>query len=255
MKILILGQNGMLGHVVDKYMVERGYSVDKTHHKWPSLDFENLITKSSADFLINCIGRIPQKNSDFKSFLSSNTDLPIFLAENFRGKIIHPTTDCEFAGSSDPSFFYEKDDLQDANDSYGKSKIWATQELLKYLNVKVIRTSIIGPEIFDKKSLWEWFVGCENPKGFVSHFWNGITTLQWAKEAEKHILSFEGGLTQVGANKLSKFELLNILNEKLHLGKKIQPLETLIVNKCLKSDYQVPLLREQIFDQIKWQKL
>lgn len=255
MKILILGQNGMLGHVVTRFMSESGYRTDKTHYKWPSPDFKKFIKESDSDFLINCIGKIPQKNSDLKSFLSSNTDLPIFLVENFRGKIIHPTTDCEFAGSTDPSFFYSKSDPQDASDSYGKSKILATQELLKHSNVKIIRTSIIGPEILDKKSLWEWFVGCQNPKGFVNHFWNGITTLQWAKEAEKHMLSFESGLTQIGANKVSKFDLLNIINEELSLNKKIEAFSTATVNKCLVSDYQVPSLKKQISDQIKWQKL
>lgn len=255
MKVLILGQNGMLGHVICQYMLERGHNIDKIYHRWPSLDFKRLIAESNADFLVNCIGKIPQKNGDFKSFLCSNTDLPIFLAENFRGKIIHPTTDCEFAGSTDPSFLYLKSDLQDASDSYGKSKIWATQELLKYPNVKIIRTSIIGPEICDKKSLWEWFVGCENPKGFVDHYWNGITTLQWAKEAEKYMFDFSGGITQIGSNKVSKFELLSILNYELRLDKRIEPFPTEIVNKCLMSDYQIPSLREQIKDQIKWQKL
>lgn len=255
MKILILGQKGMLGHVVSQYMLERGHKIEKLYHRWPSSDFERLITESDADFLINCIGKIPQKNGDFKSFLCSNTDLPIFLAENFRGKIIHPTTDCEFNGSTNPSFFYSKDARQDAEDSYGKSKIWATQELLKYPNIKIIRTSIIGPEICDKKSLWEWFIGCDNPKGFTNHYWNGVTTLQWAKEAEKHMINFSGGITQIGSDKVSKFILLNILNHELSLGKKIEQLSTDVVNKCLISDYEIPSLRQQINDQIKWQKL
>lgn len=255
MKILLLGQNGMLGHIVHKYMLEKGYTVDLCNYRWPSIEFKKYIQNSNAKFLINCIGSIPQKNNNHELFFSCNTDLPIFLAKNFKGQIIHPTTDCEFFGSSDSSFFYKKNDLQDAKDSYGQSKILATQQLIAYANVKIIRTSIIGPEILNKKSLWEWFINCDHPNGFIAHYWNGLTTLQWAKEAEKQMIDFNNELAQIGSNKVSKFQLLNILNEELRLNKNIKELETNVVNKCLVTDYLVPDIRQQIKDQIKWQKL
>ena len=90
MNVLILGSNGMLGHMVEKYL-KQYYKIEIINHRGPSQDFKTAINNSNSDFLINCIGAIPQKTKNF----DVNWELPIWLDNNFKGKIIHPVTDCE----------------------------------------------------------------------------------------------------------------------------------------------------------------
>ena len=84
-KILVLGANGMLGHMVKKYL-EYDFIVNTVEHKWPSEEFKQAISNSDDDILINCIGAIPQKTKEFKI----NYELPIWLENNFGSNIIHP---------------------------------------------------------------------------------------------------------------------------------------------------------------------
>ena len=91
LSILVLGHKGMLGQTVYRRLTEFGYSVETIEDKWPSKFFFDKITDSNSELLINCIGAIPQKNP--KGF-SSNFDLPRDLCKNYKGLIIHPSSDC-----------------------------------------------------------------------------------------------------------------------------------------------------------------
>ena len=50
-KILILGSNGMLGHMVKKYLEQR-YEIETINHRWPSDEFKTAIKKSNSNFLL-----------------------------------------------------------------------------------------------------------------------------------------------------------------------------------------------------------
>ena len=83
MKILVLGHKGMLGHMVHKYLsTKNDCELLTTDLRWPSEDFENLIIDfwygQQGDYIINCIGAIHQRTSDF----DVNTELPIWLDDN-----------------------------------------------------------------------------------------------------------------------------------------------------------------------------
>lgn len=90
MRILILGHTGMLGHMVKMYL-EQFYTVETISDRWGTEEFKTTIQESDADYLINCIGAIPQRTKNF----DINWELPIWLDQNFNGRIIHPGTDCE----------------------------------------------------------------------------------------------------------------------------------------------------------------
>ena len=96
MKILVLGHNGMLGHMVVKYLISQNQNVVTTDLKWESDEFKEYIKKSTCEYLVNCIGCIPQKKPNWTQYKSVNIFLPLFLTNNFTGKIIHPSTDCDF---------------------------------------------------------------------------------------------------------------------------------------------------------------
>jgi dTDP-4-dehydrorhamnose reductase len=262
MKILILGHNGLLGNTVFKYL-RQNFDIEITDNRWGTKEFEDFIKSSNSEWLINCIGCIPQKTSTIKDYYYVNTELPIYLTKFFKGKIINPSTDCEFSGKINIDHFYKKTDYPDAIDDYGISKkiSYMYLESLKNPNIVQIRTSIIGPENIGGKSLWNWFVECQNEsiKGFINQYWNGITTLEWAKWAEKIILEKDiltnSNVLQLGTEKISKYKILKNINEILNLHKNLIPFESdKYVNKCLLSDISLKDISEQIHEAYEFNK-
>lgn len=261
MKVLVLGNNGMLGHMVDKYLTRRGEVVftmpprdEVPEAAWPNKLFkESILTGlNGIDYIVNCIGAIPQhKKHNFESYISTNVTLPIWLAKNVQCKIIHPTTDCEFSGNISENLSYYKEDVKDARDDYGLSKAMASQVLEWFPNVKQIRTSIFGPELKGKVSILEWFLSQTGEvNGYTNHFWNGITTLEWARLAHGLMYAWDTSnkVTQVGTDPIPKIKLLELINKVYGANKKIIPKESVYCNKCLRSDLVLPSLEEQLVE-------
>lgn len=218
MTILILGHNGMLGHMVHRYFESKGYTCITTEYRYPSADFSESIKRFDGDCIINCIGAIPQKTKEF----SVNTELPIWLSENTKIKIIHPGTDCEM------------DD-----DAYGISKKIARDYIVsKSANTKIIRSSIIGPELNSNASLLDWFLSSNNTvNGYTSAMWNGITTLEWSKQCMQLINNWNSYSTEtvISSNCISKYELLNKIKMVFEKDINILPVNK-GENKCLTGD-------------------
>ena len=65
----------------------------------------------------------------------------------------------------------------------GKSKDKVEKYILeKGCMTHIIKTSIIGHELDSENSLLEWFLNSEDEVwGYSKTYWNGNTTLQWAK--------------------------------------------------------------------------
>lgn len=231
LKVLILGHRGMLGHMVKMYL-EQFYTIETISDRWGTEEFKTAIQESDADYLINCIGAIPQRTKDF----TINWELPIWLDQNFRGRIIHPGTDCEM----------------DA-DEYGISKAKAATWLLENgLRTKIIKTSIIGYELNGNSSLMEWFLSNQDGStvnGYADHLWNGSTTYQWAKHSKIMIerWSKQMDLTIIGTAATSKYDMLTSINKVF--GRQINVNKVLTgtsVNKCLECDINYGHIEEQI---------
>lgn len=239
----------MLGHMVKKYMISVGFEIETINEKWPNSTFIENIKNSKSNFLINCIGSIPQKKPNWEQYKNVNILLPLFLSENFGGKIIHPTTDCEFSGNLQMGNFYSKNDTKDATDDYGISKSHASYLLSSKNNVKQIRTSIIGPELSSKVSLMEWFFKQEKSlNGYTNHYWNGITTLEWSEQCVNLINNWNQfeSITQLGVDPITKYDLLKLINEIYHSNKVVNPIQEKFSNKCLLTDYKIRELTEQL---------
>ncbi len=173
-KVLVLGKNGMLGHMVSDYLFSLGkyevVSIDKEEIdvlKMSDQDIESVLTKYSPDYVINAMGLIsksPLLNEENAKRL--NSDFPHFLAYlgmKHHWKLIHVSTDC-----------YLDEDV------YGKSKFFG--EVNDNHNL-TIRTSIIGPELNPQGfGLFNWFMNQkDSANGFTKAYWDGVTTLQFAK--------------------------------------------------------------------------
>lgn len=238
MKILILGGDGMLGHMAVKYFEHKKHDVlsttrgslnkNKVSLNLSNHDFnlklwidENIKKGWFPDYIINCIGIIkPYSEKNMEETVYINAMFPHILARQSKElniKLFHITTDCVYSGSTGK---YDESSLFDPNDVYGKSK-----SLGEPKDCFVLRTSIIGPEIKGKLSLLEWFFQQEGKEinGFANHFWNGLTTLECSKIIEQIIENnlFEYGTKHIFSSNVSKFEMVNVFNKIYNKNVKI----------------------------------
>lgn len=230
MKILILGGDGMLGHMAEKYFKSEGYdvisttrgslssgkvSLDLSCHKFELQSFfeKNLPFGWNPEYIINCIGIIkPYSEKNMEETIFVNAMFPHILARQAKElnvKLFHITTDCVYSGSKGS---YSELDKSDPLDIYGKSK-----SLGEPSDCFVLRTSIIGPETKGKLSLLEWFFQQDGKdiNGFLNHFWNGLTTLECSKVIDQIIKNnlYENGTKHIFSNIVSKFEMVNTFKD------------------------------------------
>lgn len=244
----------MLGNAVYNFFnSQQDYTVSTTNTRWGTEEFVNELTSSDAEYVINCIGIIPQKKLDVSLYKKINIDLPVFL-ETLNKKIIHPSTDCEFSGNIPNTYAYKKTDIRDATDDYGKSKADISKLIAEgFKNTKIIRTSIIGHEMATNLSLLDWFLHTEgNANGYTNHYWNGITTLEWAKLCKDLIENWDSHskLTQYGTSGIrSKYDLLEDIKNVYEKDISVTPFEAATsANKCLESDREIKPIREQLIE-------
>lgn len=254
MKILVLGHRGMLGRAVARYFTDAGHEVLTLPVRYGEPRFAETILELAPDYIVNGIGKIPQKKPTADTeYTSLNTDLPLLL-DTLGIRVVHPTTDCEFKGDIPPGTAYSRTAVRDADDVYGMSKAKASAWLEEHgVNTKIIRTSIIGHEEATALSLLDWFLSQEGTvRGYINHFWNGITTLQWAKECERIITDWDNlpVLNQLGTTQhYSKFEIVELAKEVYGKDIEITPFATdVTVNKCLETDSPVPELKLQLIE-------
>lgn len=232
MKVLILGHNGLLGNMVFKYFKTLPYEVITTDLRWPSEEFKLFVENQKVDYIINCIGMIPQRKPNDELYDLINYQLPVWL-DSLGVKIIHPDTD------------------EPADTPYGLSKTNAREAIGK--NTKILKTSIIGFEKGTKFSFLDWFLNSEKQvNGFTNQFWNGNTTLTWAKWADKLILDwniFKPVTVLANPDCLSKYEILLKIKEIFNKEIEIIPIEaTITKNNCMKGDFTTNSLFDQIVE-------
>lgn len=224
MKILILGSNGMLGHVVTTFFQEKGYDViitsrdEKTDNYYDAFKnvyaVENIIKKHKPDVVINCIGIL---NSDAEAHHALATMLNSFLPNyldalslKYSFRFIHITTDCVFSGEKGD---YTEDSISDATSFYGRSKALGE---VNNNNTLTLRTSIVGPDINPHGiGLFQWFSQQTGEvSGYNEVYWTGVTTIELAKVMEQGIKNQVVGLNHVVNNqKISKYELLELFEK------------------------------------------
>jgi dTDP-4-dehydrorhamnose reductase len=250
LKILVLGANGMLGHKMTQ-VLSRDFIVHATIRNSPSFDLENniifhenidiksgnnlidLINNIMPDYVLNCIGIIKQlENIDEKNQDFINSFLPNFLAENIpeNTRLIHFSTDCVFDGKTGN---YSENDKPTASDSYGISK-FRGEPISK--NTMVLRTSIIGHELGKNISLVSWFLNQKSEvSGFNKAIFSGFPTVVLANMVNKIIKEqyFSNGLFHLAADPISKYDLLEIINNQYKLKKKITKNNNFLCDRSL----------------------
>jgi len=271
MKLLVLGCNGMAGHMISLYLHEQGHKVlgfDRSESAYVKSivgDARNtklvteIITRGNFDSVINCIGILNQfaeRNKERSTFL--NSYFPHFLADVTAGsdtQIIQMSTDCVFSGTRGG---YTEDSFRDGETFYDRSK--ALGELEDEKNI-TFRSSIVGPDInADGIGLFNWFMKQSGEiNGFLKAIWTGQTTLQLAKAIEAAAKEKAHGLYNlVPDHPISKYDLLILFNRYFKKDCiKINPTEGVVVDKSLKRtrfefNYLIPDYEEMIAELAEW---
>ena len=122
-----------------------------------------------------------------------------------------------------------------------------------------IRTSIIGHEKYNKKSLLEWVISQKDKtiNGYSNYLWNGLTCLELSKVISYIIINkkYWNGVRHIHSpNSVSKYELCQYINEiyKLNINIVDYKLESK-VDRTLSSIYSlescgISEIRNQITD-------
>lgn len=273
MKFLVLGCNGMAGHMISLYLQERGHEVlgfDRRESKYvksvagDARDTENLkklVLDGKFDSVINCIGILNQfaeKNKALAVFL--NSYLPHYLAEITSGtdtQVIHMSTDCVFSGKRGN---YTENDFRDGETFYDRSK--ALGELEDNKNI-TLRNSIVGPDInAEGIGLLNWFMQQNGEiKGYTKAMWTGQTTLQLAKTMEVAAREKVHGLfNTVPDHAISKYNLLQLFNQYMRNNSvQITPVNGIVADKALKRTrfefgYLIPDYEQMISELAQWMR-
>jgi dTDP-4-dehydrorhamnose reductase len=264
-KILVFGSTGMLGRYISTFFKQKKELIvinvccritKETIGNVEECLLENKIDEKTC--IINCIGQIPQRKTedlDNKTYFLVNSIFPHVLwdvCKKYGAKMIQPTTDCVFSGRRNEGNYVETDE-HDETSLYGMSK-----SLGEPLGCTVIRTSIIGRELENKKSFMEWVIESAENKteinGWTNHYWNGITCLEYCHVVEKIIQDdiFWSGVRHIfSPNIVSKYEMVGYIKEVYNLDVKINSMEYQeVINKSLGSNYknifEIKNLKEQI---------
>jgi dTDP-4-dehydrorhamnose reductase len=257
-RILVVGANGMLGHEALRVLAPdfEVWGACRRPQTLPDLSVpsermlggldatdpssaHDLIARVKPDLVLNAVGIVKQR-PDAKAEIPSiqvNSLWPHVLADacaEHGARMVHVSTDCVFSGSRG---MYTEDDVPDAFDLYGRSKLLGEVTHLDY--VVTLRTSIIGWQIGAPTGLVGWFAAHRHEalKGFTKAVFSGLTT-QALTEVVRDIVMPDAtlsGLWHVSADPIDKYTLLTTAAEHLGWDVNISPADEPAVDRSLDS--------------------
>lgn len=268
-KIAVLGSTGMAGHIISLYLDSKGYEITligRKKHPYINtilldvLDFNKLLEEiviNEFDVVINCVGILIKASEENKDeAILINSYLPQFLSKRLfdtNVKLIQLSTDCVFSGKNGP---YYEDSIQNGESFYDRTKILGEINNNKDLT---FRNSIIGPEINPNGvGLFNWFMlQKQSVFGYKDVYWNGVTTLTLAKAIHASIVQDLRGVYHLVGEKISKHNLLLIINETFGKNLNIIPdykikSNKLLINTRIDFDFVVPSYSKMIEELKVW---
>jgi dTDP-4-dehydrorhamnose reductase len=259
MRVLILGASGMLGHklwqvfrsrfetwgtVRSSYQEYARYGLFEADRLLGHVDtskfdtVERAVLEVQPTVVVNCIGIIKQLPTarDPIASIAVNALFPHRLAqlsESIGVRLIHISTDCVFSGRKG---MYTEDDVPDAEDLYGRSKLLGEVD---GPDILTLRTSLIGRELQTSNGLVEWFLSSRGQRvqGYTNAIFSGFPTLVLANiiadVIERH--PDLSGVYHVSSAPISKHQLLCLLRDALRVPIEIEPSPTVSVDRSLDS--------------------
>lgn len=258
-RVLVLGAAGMLGNAVFRYFATKtGHETvgivrsmrsarllpaelqDRVAQGGDVEDLDALVRmfdRHRPTMVINCVGLVKQLD-DSKNPLAAipiNSVLPHRLAQlcSLAGaRLVHLSTDCVFSGDKG---MYVEDDLPDACDVYGRTKLLGEVD---YPHAITLRTSIVGHELATAHSLICWFLAQEGQtRGFSRAIFSGFPTVEIARIIDQFVLPFPElhGLYHLSASPIDKFGLLKLVADIYRKTISIEEDQRLVIDRSLDS--------------------
>lgn len=197
----------------------------------------DLIERVRPDLVLNAVGIVKQR-TDAKAAIPSikvNSLWPHVLADacaRHDARMVHVSTDCVFSGSRG---MYTEDDVPDAFDLYGRSKLLG--EVIDRENSVTLRTSIIGWQVDKPTGLVGWFAEHRNEplKGYTRAVFSGLTTRALTKVLRDVVLpdTSLSGLWHVSVAPIDKYSLLMKLAGYLGWAIDITPVDEPVIDRSL----------------------
>lgn len=259
MRVLVLGASGMLGNAVVRVLAKdpflqvfgsvrsdsakRYFAPELACNIVAGIDVENddalarLFVQVRPEAVVNCIGLVKQltEAGDPLYALPINALLPhrlALLCDLVGARLVHVSTDCVFSGRIGG---YLETDETDAHDLYGRSKLLGEVD---YPHAVTLRTSIIGHELNSAHGLVGWFLAQQGSiRGYTRAFFSGLPTCELARVIRDFVLPKPDlhGLYHVAAERISKYNLLQLVNQEYGRGLKIEPDDQLKIDRSLNS--------------------
>ena len=254
-KVLVLGASGMLGHALYRYIAAHG-SVELLGTERGSLAAASLLQGDTCrivsgidveeggrlgsiieafrpTLMVNCIAA--GTRAEAREAIALNALLPHRLAqwaERVGARLLHIGTDGVFSGVAGSR---REDDLPDATDLYGRTKLLGEITAPHSLT---LRTSIVGPELGAGKGLLSWFKAQRGTvKGFRRAIFSGFTTLELSRVIVGHVLPRPdlSGVLHVSSQPISKFDLLRQVAEAYGMDVEVVPDDGVSIDRSLDS--------------------
>jgi dTDP-4-dehydrorhamnose reductase len=259
-RVLILGTNGMLGHKAWQVLGRecRVYGTVRQFDPrlrmtgifdesrivtdvdaWELGSVRRALAETRPDWVLNCIGLIKQKEiaHHAKQAVYINALFPHLLAEicaENSCRLIHVSTDCVFSGRTGS---YRETDQSDAEDYYGRTKFLGEVSSPGCLT---LRTSIVGRDLFSDYSLIDWFLSQagKQVKGYVRAKYSGFSTIALCREIWRIISLYPSlqGLYQVSSSPISKYDLLQMVNNAFQAKVAIVRDEDFVLDRSMLSE-------------------
>jgi dTDP-4-dehydrorhamnose reductase len=197
-------------------------------------DFDSVaaaIERANPDVIVNCIGVVKQRPeaADAVELMRANALFPHQLAAA-GPRLIHISTDCVFSGARGD---YRESDRTDPVDLYGRSKL-AGEPTAD--GVLTLRTSMLGRELERHSGLLEWFLAAgDRVSGYSNAIFSGPTAPVLCRLIGD-LIERGGeldGIWHVGAEPISKLDLLELVRDRFGLDTRIEPDPSLRVDRSL----------------------
>lgn len=258
--VILFGSTGMLGNYCLNELRKKYFVITVNRNKYDILENDyyklySILNQYQNAVIINCAGTIPQNHLPSVDFFTINSFFPKMLEHvctQLGFKMIHISTNCVFDSTMKN---VNENTMPNESSIYGLSKFLGEPE-----NASVIRTSIIGEEIVNKKSFLEWIISNRDGviDGYSNCFWNGITCLTLVNYIDDVIdtNSFWSGVKHLHSKEvLSKYDMACIINEVYDLNITIKSIELKeSVYKTLSSVDDKNIIEKSIKQQIEEQK-
>lgn len=257
-KILVLGANGMLGHVVLRWftplaayetvgVVRTPQAAAELRERLPEaalidgldagrLDqLRRIFERVEPDVVVNCIGVVKQLTGadDPATAVPINALLPHRLARLCQlhgARLVHISTDCVFSGKHGA---YREEDAADAEDLYGRSKLMGE---VTAPHAVTLRTSIIGHEMSSAHALLGWFLSQRGVvPGYSNAIFSALPTVELARVIEQYVLPDASlqGIYHVAGPTINKYELLKLVAQIYGSNSQVSAVPTLVVDRSL----------------------